>query len=184
MTDPLHMLKHEHRVIEQALHALDGICLKLTWGERLPPGPLSELIDFIQNYADRFHHAKEEDYLFSALQEGGILHDSDEIGAILREHQVENALVNELAAAVDRYCRGDEDAGTDLINAGRKYSSLLIAHMRKEDNILFRIADGMLDESAKQAMSAGFREAAKQLGESRLKRYERTAFELEANWSV
>lgn len=36
MSEPLHTLKQEHRVIERALHALDGLCIRLEWGDRVP----------------------------------------------------------------------------------------------------------------------------------------------------
>jgi hemerythrin-like domain-containing protein len=54
-------------VIERALRALDGMCINLKSGGNVPPEALYQTLDFIQNFADRFHHAREETYLFPAL---------------------------------------------------------------------------------------------------------------------
>ena len=56
MARPTHLLKHEHRVIEQVMRALEGICVRLELKEVIPEADLIHLYDFIQIYADRFHH--------------------------------------------------------------------------------------------------------------------------------
>ena len=42
-------------------------------------------IDFIRNYADRFHHAKEEDVLFKALVDNGTPKENSPVAAMLME---------------------------------------------------------------------------------------------------
>jgi hemerythrin-like domain-containing protein len=59
-------------VIIQAMHALEGMCLRMRAGTRMPDGDLSKMLDFIRNFADGFHHAKEETHLFPALEQLGI----------------------------------------------------------------------------------------------------------------
>ncbi|MFY9572632.1 MAG: hemerythrin domain-containing protein, partial [Blastocatellia bacterium] len=73
MTHPLHTLKHEHRVIERALRALDGVCARLQWGQQVPAEVLAQLVDFVSTFADRHHHGKEEACLFPVLQRHGIV---------------------------------------------------------------------------------------------------------------
>ena len=43
-------------------------------------------VDFIRNYADRFHHAKEEDVLFEALVDNGMPQENSPVAAMLMEH--------------------------------------------------------------------------------------------------
>jgi hemerythrin-like domain-containing protein len=184
MTDPLHILKHEHRVIEQMLRALDGLCLKLSWNDPVPPSALDTLIDFIQTYADAYHHGKEERYLFPALHQFGIPTEAGAIAALLREHQMEGALVEDLARAASDYRAGAPHAREAFIGVARKYRDLLIGHMREEDTILFSIADGLLDESTRQCLTSSFAAAEGELGSGQREKYERVALDLENKWSV
>src|SRR5262249_51591136 len=100
MSRPTHILRHEHRVIEQALRALDGICLKLKSGVNVPAEALCQILDFIQNFADRFHHAREVTYLFPALDQNGFQREGGAIGFLTREHDLERLLTAELELAI------------------------------------------------------------------------------------
>lgn len=184
MTDPFHILKHEHRIIEQCLRALDGICLRLEWGTPLTGATLSQIVDFTGNFIDQFHHNKEEMHLFPVLAGHGIAEDGGPLGAIKHEHQIENALTWELRRAIDGCETGDRDAIKRFIEAAYKYSGHLIAHMQKEEAILFRVASEMLDEEEKLAIMAGFRKAENELGADVYEKYERIARELEKEWAV
>src|SRR5688572_14028777 len=106
MSRPTHILRHEHRVIEQALRALDGMCLKLRTGDNIPSEALSQLLDFIRNFGDRFHHNKEETYLFPALRQNLLQKDSDALRFLMEEHEIERRLIAELEQAVEEYRHG------------------------------------------------------------------------------
>lgn len=106
---PTHLLRHEHRVIEQGLRALDGMCLRLKAGDEIPAEALSKALEFVQNYVDRHHHFREEEYLFPALKQCGF----EEGGALpflLEEHAHERELLAELEFAIEEYRYGDSNA--------------------------------------------------------------------------
>jgi hemerythrin-like domain-containing protein len=184
MTQPFHILKHEHRIIERGLRALDGLCLNLEWGMPLAPQSLSQVVDFTSNFIDRFHHDKEETYLFPALVRHGIAEDGGPLGAMKREHQIETALTSELGRAIEGCKNGEVDAIKRFVEAAYKYSSHLIGHMQKEEAILFRVADEILDEEEKASLMADFRKAETELGADVYEKYERIATELEKEWAV
>ena len=117
MTQPLHTLKHEHRVIERALHALDGICMRMLWGERVSLSTLSQLVDFISNYADCYHHGKEEAFLFPALEQLGIAHEGGPLGIIERQHEIERELTDTMVSALDGYRDLDPESAHEFIEA-------------------------------------------------------------------
>src|SRR5215475_13831418 len=121
MSRPTHILRHEHRVIEQGLRALDGICLNLKTGGKVPPEPLYQLLDFIQNFADRFHHNKEETYLFPALSQNVLRKDSEALRFLMEEHQTERMLIAKLELAVGEYRRGDSAAVDRIIETANQY---------------------------------------------------------------
>ena len=59
MRDPIQQLMEEHRVIEQVLAALEAAARR-----ELQFPFYEQAVDFIVNFADGCHHAKEEDRLF------------------------------------------------------------------------------------------------------------------------
>lgn len=184
MANPFHILKQDHRIIERGLRALDGLCLHLEWGMPLGPESLSQIVDFTSNFIDRFHHAKEEKYLFPALLRHGITEEGGPLSAMKHEHQIETALTSELGRAIEGCNNGDVDAIKRFVEAACRYSSHLIGHMQKEEAILFRVADEMLDEEEKTSLMADFRKAESELGADVYEKYERIATELENEWAV
>jgi len=184
MTNPFHILKHEHRIIERGLRALDGLCLRLEWRTSLTPDALAQVVDFTDNFINRFHHDKEERYLFPALAQHGIAEDGGPLGAIKREHEIESALTSKLGHAIEG-CKNEEvDAIKRFVEAAYQYSSHLIGHMQKEEAMLFRLADELLDEEEKASLMTDFRKAESRLGADVYDKYERIATELEKEWAV
>lgn len=184
MSRPFHILKHEHRIIERALRGLDGVCMRLESGERIPAESLQELISFIMTFADRYHHGKEESILFPALERHGITREGGPLGVMEYEHQVERELIGDLEKAIDLYKDGEQDAAPGFVDAARAYLRLLVGHIEKEDSILFRIGDEVLDEAEKSALTASFKRTDAVLGDRTLADYERLASDLEEKWAI
>lgn len=184
MSKPFYILKHEHRVIERALRALDGMCMKLAGRGPVPPEALNELIDFITTFADHYHHGKEEKFLFPALERRGIPREGGPLGVMEHEHQVERKLITELRYSADAYREGDEKAARTFVEAARAYLSLLVSHIEKEDSVLFRIGEEILDDEDKAALAKSFSETDEALGGRTLEDYERAASALEEKWAL
>ena len=184
MSGPLHTLKHEHRVIERSLRALDGVCARLNWGEQVPVDVLIKLVDFISGYADGFHHLKEETYLFPALMRQRISRPDGVLRLIEQEHERERQLNEEMRDAIEGYKGVDPDSRRHFIDAARRYVDLLIPHIEHEETMLFRLADEMLDENETNNLSEAFKHAASELGAERLAFYEGMATELEEAWGI
>ena len=58
---PTTILSEEHKHILSVIDALSKERKNLESGKELDKDFFSKAIDFIKNYADKFHHAKEED---------------------------------------------------------------------------------------------------------------------------
>ena len=184
VTDPFHILKHEHRIIERGLRALDGLCLRLEWGSELTPEALAQVVDFTSNFINRFHHDKEELLLFPILQGHGLSEEGGPLAAIRQEHAIEKQLTDNLSDAIEGCRSGDIDAIKRFVEAAYRYSSHLIGHMHKEESVLFRFADELLDDEEKDRLMAEFRRAEAALGHDVYERYENVATELEKIWAV
>jgi hemerythrin-like domain-containing protein len=86
----------------------------------------NNMVLFIREYADQFHHAKEEDVLFEFFDE-----DLEIIKVIRIDHTTVRALVKEIVEAIE-----NKDAKIISRNL-QKYGEILTEHIKKEDEILY-----------------------------------------------
>ncbi len=135
-------LKNEHVHILAMIKVMETICDRLESGMTVPCDHLEMALDFIRGFADRCHHAKEEDVLFPALEQAGIPREGGPVGVMLHEHARGRAFVKGLGEAVMTY-RSSGDAHGVVENA-RSYADLLRQHIYKEDNVLYMMADQRL----------------------------------------
>jgi len=184
MSYPIHTLKHEHRVIEQALRALDGICKRSSSGERIPSEVLSRLLEFIRTFADAFHHGKEEKHFFPALERKGIVRGGGPLEMMEREHEIERRLVGELGRDIKAYEMAAPGSWEHFVQTSILFIELLTGHIQREDQILFRIAEAILDESDNDSLSSAFRHFEAEIGRDVLENCEHTAAELERTWAT
>ncbi|HYE72307.1 MAG TPA: hemerythrin domain-containing protein [Blastocatellia bacterium] len=184
MSRPTHFLRHEHRVIEKALRALEGMCLKLRGGEDIPQDALTQLLDFIWSYADQHHHSREEETLFPVLEKKLLPSSNNSLGFIKHEHEVERRLVLRLGEEAEAFGNGVTEARQRLIETASAYRDHLIRHMQHEDSILFRLVEEMLDEETKDELCHALSQPHEELGMAGVEHYENLADELERVWAV
>lgn len=131
-------LRSDHEVIERALRVMERASLRLEAGQTLSPEILSSAVDFLRNFADGCHHAKEELALFPRLIERGLIRDGGPIGVMLHEHDLGRAYLRRLEDALDR---NDSESTVDALQC---YTALLRNHILKENEVLFPTADRLL----------------------------------------
>jgi hemerythrin-like domain-containing protein len=182
MKTPIDQLLSEHRIIEKALHALLGLCDKLERGERIDPDAFDRMFEFLGTFADRRHHQKEEKCLFPALGSLGVPRDRGPIGVMLQEHCTGRALIAHMKRAANLYMDGDSKAVKQFTDAARAYVDLLSEHIQKEDNVLFRIAQTLLDERSMRELQDEFDQAEAEFPGSEAK-YQHEAEEMERAWT-
>lgn len=112
-----------------------------------------KVIDFIRNYADKFHHAKEEDILFKEFNkcaEEGCVH-CNPVEQMLVEHDEGRKNVRMMELGLN------ERDNNKLIKGTRGYIQLIREHIFKEDNILYPMADEVLNKKVKRDMLNKFK---------------------------
>ena len=72
MKKPTTILTDEHKNILLVINRMLKECGNIDSGNRLNENFFIKSVDFIKNYADKFHHAKEEDVLFMELNKDGV----------------------------------------------------------------------------------------------------------------
>lgn len=155
---PTEVLIAEHKNILNAVSALGGVAKRLRTGEDIPADFFIQAVAFIREYADARHHGKEEVFLFPALEAKGIPNEGGPIGVMLTEHGIGRSTVAEMETAARKYSDGDATAREQLATACEEYARLLYAHIDKEDNVLFRMADEFLDDSDHSDLMTKFEE--------------------------
>jgi hemerythrin-like domain-containing protein len=153
---PTEELKTEHRAIERMLRVLEGVSDRLESGEAVDPTHLAQAVEFIQVFADRCHHGKEEDLLFVAMEEAGIPVEGGPIGVMLTEHVIGREYVGTMNRAARQYAAGDARAAEAFAAAARGYVELLRQHIGKEDNILYPMADRALSQAKQDELLEEF----------------------------
>jgi hemerythrin-like domain-containing protein len=152
-------LKDEHQLILRMLALLEKNALASEEGSFSDYRFYLDGVDFIRNYADRFHHAKEEDILFEALIENGMPRANSPVAAMLMEHDQGRAFVRGMEEAATRALNGEADQVAAIVSNARGYLELLREHISKEDEILYPLAERVIPAEMRGSIVEGYQKA-------------------------
>jgi hemerythrin-like domain-containing protein len=105
---------------------------------------IESIVDINRNFADGLHHAKEENIFFPALGKKGFSAQQGPVAVMLNEHIQGRNFVKGITDNLEMYKKGDAAALKGIFQNMNGYADLLISHIAKENNILFRMADNVL----------------------------------------
>lgn len=143
---PTQELLAEHDAVLIALQILEQVESALGAGNEQAPEHLGQILDFLKGFVDRCHHGKEEDVLFPELERRGVQRDGGPIGVMLMEHDLGRGHVRAMSDGLDRLRRGEAAVVTPIRGNARAYRDLLRAHIHKENNVLFPMADRLVPD--------------------------------------
>jgi hemerythrin-like domain-containing protein len=149
-------LKDEHEGIKVILRIMEKIADDLKNGKELNNDHYEKIIEFIKGFADKCHHGKEEDILFPAMIRHGIPSEGGPIAVMLNEHQSGREHIRELSKAFAAFKAGNRTAANEIIARSMDYVFLLLNHIHKENNILFMMADKVLNEAEQAEIFEAF----------------------------
>jgi hemerythrin-like domain-containing protein len=156
-------LTAEHRAIELVLDSIDELSARALKAGKLDGRNALEALDLVREFADKWHHSKEETLLFPAMARHGFDPDSGPVAVMLGEHREGRELVKRMREAATGAVNGKADAVKDFADAAAGYTGLLRGHIQKEDGILYPMADRVLPEEEQRAMMADALEVEKKL---------------------
>lgn len=156
----IEVLIDEHRYILRMLKVIRKLCIHtLNTGEVYYEG-FRHAIDFVRNFADKFHHGKEEDILFEVMsKELGQAIKQGPIYGMLAEHDLGRLFIKTLEEALLEAEKGNNDAKVDIIANAICYTDLLHRHIDKEDNAIFTFARDQLKEAVLAQLDEDFEKA-------------------------
>ena len=168
------LMIEEHRLIERMLRVLEDSAGILERGGMVPPAMLAGMLEFIQEYADAGHHAKEEDIFFPALAAHGVTPESTAIGAFQAQHESGRLLVREMLVALPAAGLGERAACQAFAASAQEYVALLREHIRLENHHFADYAEEYLsleeDAALRERMDDVDRDRAADAGTDRFHR--------------
>ena len=153
-------LMAEHELIERGLVLLDKAVARIDAGQPLPDGFSGWAARFFQQFADKCHHAKEEDVFFPVLKQRGIPEQGGPIGVMLHEHILGRECVGRMREA----SQAQPFDAQMFAKAARQYIPLLRQHIFKENNVLFRMAERVMSEADDAEVTSRFSQVEQERG--------------------
>ena len=166
MNKSLEVLYNEHAIIKSIINYRGKISAIAISDPVKFKKIIIELIGFFRNYADKFHHYKEEKLLFPLMCEKNELLENSIIEEMLDNHRDFRELVKQIESAANT---GNYEKSSQLLF---KYTELLLDHIAVEDEELFQMAETLFDESELEKLYFDFEDIDRELGTGRKKDYE------------
>ena len=158
---PIQRLVDEHKLIKEFLTSVPELCETI---QKDLPGSkeiILQAVEFIKQFADKFHHTKEEDILF-AYAKGN----DDILNVMLEDHKKGRYYVKSILLGLDT---GDASFITYSL---KHYRELLTEHIKKEDEILYPWIERAMSASDIYSIEVKFINAEMCFGEDFTKKWQ------------
>lgn len=149
-------LHEEHRALARVMEALETVMAQIAATGVAPDFVLlAAMLYYVDAVPEKFHHPKEDRYLFAALRAR-----CEEAGAVLdrleREHGRCPQLVSELERALVHWQGGAPDGCDAFALALARFCEFHRNHMRTEETLVLPLAERCLTEADWIAMAQAF----------------------------
>lgn len=134
-------LMKEHEYIIKLTDHILAVSKEIMYGN-VNGSAIRTIIDVIKNYADSYHHKKEEDLVFKAMLESlGELAEKLVTNGMLVEHDLARYERMMIDQSLENYEKNHTDeARLELIGHLMSYRSLLLRHADKENKVIYPFA--------------------------------------------
>lgn len=161
---PIGQLMIEHRLIERIITQIKNIIMKAQASKSIDINIISQITDFIRNYADKCHHGKEEDILFKDLNKKKISQEHKKIiEELIRDHVYGRELLFNLTGAANDYMNGHTVSFEKIIESLKNIIKFYPEHIKKEEKSFFMSCMKYYSDIEKQEMLTKFNEFDKSL---------------------
>lgn len=156
---PIGPLMWEHRLIEQIIPLIAQEISSIRSINRADVVLIDKAVDFFRTYADRTHHGKEEDILFTLLDKKPL---SEPHAAIMKElvdeHAAARSNVRATFDALREYIDGRDASLAEITTGLTNLTELYPAHIAKEDKAFFFPVMEYFTQAEQDKMLSDFRE--------------------------
>lgn len=159
MNDPIQILFDEHEVIRLVVDAARKSSGYIGKDDSRYEQIVRKLLNFFRNYADRYHHYKEEIILFPEMCKRNELLQNGVIQEMLNNHTE----FREMLGSIENFIREK-----NYMRANQQmeiYCEALLDHISVENDEVFQIAESIFQEQELDSMYFRFADCDKELGE-------------------
>lgn len=156
MPKVLNIIHDEHRSIYAVLDGLRYLArLNLTSDTTIDPKVFRAMLHYLEVYAERLHHPKEDQYLFAAMRQYGPQVEAV-IAGLERDHAGGERALRDLDHCLAR-CEADgETRFAAFNNAVEDYVRDYLVHMKKEEEEVFPLALKLLGPRDWEVIDAAY----------------------------
>ena len=149
-------LVKEHVRILKGIEFLSMARDKIERNQHPPREFFETAVLFFRNYADKYHHFKEEYLMFGFLAQKTAGRLDLEIGALRHQHERGREFISRLERSINGYAMGNEIAVTSLLENLSAFISVLGHHIHMEDAIFFPLVEKELSRDEKTSLLEQF----------------------------
>jgi hemerythrin-like domain-containing protein len=154
--DAMDILINEHVYIKKVIAAVKKDCEQLAEGGSVNVELYRNVIDFVRNFADKYHHMKEESNLFNLISEQNESLKTGVITGMLLEHDMGRMYIKRLEEDLLQYEKGDVSRKAYIIASALSYSIMLEEHIDKEDTVVYTMARRILGQETQESLLEHF----------------------------
>ena len=165
---PVKKLVDEHVLIKRLLALIPSVAEYTETSIKVDKDLILGCVDFIRNYADKYHHMKEEDILFKYVDEKAEI-----IQIMYKDHDTGRGHVRQVVEGAEK---GNKVQIKEHLLA---YRELLTQHIKKEDEILYPWIDRQLSTTQVGEVFQKCNAADASVGDALPRKYEKFIIELE-----
>jgi hemerythrin-like domain-containing protein len=169
MKKAIEVLMEEHRLIKRVLEALYRYAKNIDNGTAPDRGTIALFAEFFREFSDKCHHGKEEAQLFRMLAARGFSTEVGPLAVMLHEHEEGRSRVRTMAETGEKEGDLSEEEKSVFIENARGFFDLMTEHIKKEDNILYPMAEKVISDANWDLLEEAFERFEKEeVGEGRL----------------
>ena len=156
MTRALSIIRDEHRTIAAVLQGLRYLVDEAGAGRMAPDFDLIDaMLRYIEDFPDRLHHPKEDQYLFARL-EARAAQAKPLIDSLRAEHEKSAHLVRDLERSLLMFEDAAPEGAREFLDAVNAYAEFHWKHMRREETELLPLAERHLTPEDWRAIDEAF----------------------------
>lgn len=158
MSKVLDIIRSEHRSILAVLDALRTLARDAYTGRtNVDPKVFRAMLHYLEVFAERYHHPKEDQYLFAAMKQYGPRVEAV-IAGLEREHAGGERALRDLDHCLARCEEAGEKRYAAFALAVEDYARGYLQHMRKEEEEVFPLALELLTPADWDVIDRAFAE--------------------------
>ncbi|TAL57378.1 MAG: hypothetical protein EPN85_14295 [Bacteroidetes bacterium] len=175
MNKTIQVLFDEHETIVNAIDAAQQLKARLGKNDKQYEQNVRDLISFFRDYADNYHHHKEEQILFPAMKKKNELLADGVLKEMMDNHAEFRELINTVEKSINE---------KNYIQAQQKldiYLEALLDHIAVENDEVFQMAETLFTEAELEKMLYDFEDADIEMGSGKKQEFEELADLLRKN---